>query len=51
MNAEYTETEIISVLLEQDSLNFMMLSEYGKLLVAAICKTDKAVILAELSEQ
>jgi len=51
MNTEYTETETISVLLKQDSLNFMILSEYRKLLVAAVCKTDKAVILAELLEQ
>jgi len=51
VDAGYMETGAISVLLGQGSLGSMVLPGYGELLVAVVCKADKAVVSAELPEQ
>jgi hypothetical protein len=51
VDAGYTETGAISVLLEKGALGTMVIPYYRDALMAAICPADPAVVSVELPEQ
>jgi hypothetical protein len=51
VDAGYTETGAMSVLLERGALGAMLVPYYRDLLVAAACQVDSAVVSVELPEQ
>jgi hypothetical protein len=51
IDAGYTETGAISVLLEKGALGTMVIPYYRDTLMAAICQADPTVVSVELSEQ
>jgi hypothetical protein len=51
VDAGYTETGAISVLLGQGSLGSMVIPSHRDLVVAAACKADQTVVSVELPEQ
>ena len=51
VDASYTRSGAISVLLEQGALGTMLVPDYSDLLIAAVCKEDQEVVSVGLPEQ